>query len=87
MHGQNKQSNTVNQAVIELLIFWCHVFSVMFTPECALHKIQTHQDSLLYEWYHRASQQVVVTLRGPCVDRNVCVCVCVCVCVMCFDFG
>jgi len=61
MHGQNKQSNTVNQAVIELLIFWCHVFSVMFTnAHCIKHK----RTKIPCGMNGITSQQVVVTLQS-----------------------
>ena len=71
MHGQNKQYNTANQALIEPLIIFLRPCFQHNVYECALHKIQTHQGSLRYEWYISHRIYAFVNMNG--ITSHLCV--------------
>ena len=55
MHGPKQRIQyRKSQAVIKLLTIFLKSCFQHNVYECALYKIQTHQDSLRYEWYHIA---------------------------------
>ena len=74
MHVLNKQPNTANQAVIKLLIICLRSCFQHNVHECAFHKIQTHDNSLHYEWYHIARNccNAEVQLAGHSDSRLKC---------------